>query len=231
MQHLRKQVATAISARSLDSLFVLVYMFGFFGARLFSAFTDEPLYSHQPTHPMWYMWLVGPLTFYGGALAGGSVGFLFCRWNRMPWMQLLDCIVPAVLLALCIGRIGCFLNGDDFGIPIPLKPGASIPWWAVTFPNHTLLIARYPVQLMESGGSLLLVLMCRRLCLLPLPSGGSGIFGIMGYGVLRFFLEYWRGDLRGWIIPHVLSPAQLVSLVLVGACGVSLYRQRRACFL
>ncbi len=214
MQRLRKAAAPEISARTLDSLFVIVYVAGFIGARLFSFFTDEPLYEPHVQVPLWHILLPGPMTFYGGALAGFGAGLWFCLWNKVSKASLLDCVIPAVLLALFIGRIGCFLNGDDFGLPVPIHPGEPVPWFAVTFPNHPVPIPRYPVQLFESGASLLLVFVCIACRKRNLPKGWTGILGLMGYAVARFFLEYLRGDPRGWVIDQVLSPAQLVSILI-----------------
>lgn len=230
MQRLRSQIAPGIPIRYLDTLFALVYIAGFLGARLFSFFTDESLYDPLVQIPLWHIFVPGPMTFYGGALAGFGMGLGFCLWKKMPLGALLDCLIPAVLLGLCIGRIGCFLNGDDFGLPAQISPNMPTPWWVVTFPNHPVPVPRYPVQLMESGASFLLLLCCAFLRKRSLRVGQVGLLGIIGYGLVRFFLEYLRGDVRGWVVEAFLSPAQLVSLLLVAAGVVTLYGQKLGLF-
>jgi len=211
---------TPLSGRFLDGFFALTYGAGLVGARLFSRFTDEPLYIVDA--PLWSIFIPGPMSFYGGALAGGLVGYGYCWWKRVAVGWVLDCTIPALLIALAVGRVGCFLNGDDYGIPVALGISGQVPWWAVTFPNHELPIPRYPVQLMESLGCLVGVVGVRVLSQqgkIRYP-GQRGVLGILGYSLLRFGLEFLRGDEREAGPPGWLSPAQWVSLGLfLGAVG------------
>ena len=47
---------------------------------------------------------------------------------KLNFISLADIITPFILLGHGIGRIGCFLVGDDYGLPTNLP-------WAVSFPN------------------------------------------------------------------------------------------------
>ncbi len=73
----------------------------------------------------------GGLVVYG-ALMGIVVGLLlFVRRYRLKLLATCDLVAPGLLLALAIGRIGCFLNGCCFG-------AMSVAPWAVTFPLGSL---------------------------------------------------------------------------------------------
>jgi phosphatidylglycerol:prolipoprotein diacylglycerol transferase len=86
---------------------------------------------------LWYVGLTqdlgallsrGGLVWYGGFL-GGCVGVLFMGWFRqVPTRLTLELTAPALTVGYALGRVGCFLVGDDYGMP------TSLPW-AMKFPQ------------------------------------------------------------------------------------------------
>ena len=73
----------------------------------------------------------GGLELYGGVLAAIGVIILYLRYHKLPARQYLDILAIGLMLALCFGRMGCFLNGCCFGKPCDLP-------WAVRFPTVTM---------------------------------------------------------------------------------------------
>lgn len=68
------------------------------------------------------------LVWYGGFILG-ALGVLFTmRHRRLPGWQTADAAAPALALGYAIGRVGCFLVGDDYGRPTDLP-------WGIAFPN------------------------------------------------------------------------------------------------
>lgn len=137
----------------LDSrlLFVITYLGGYFGARLASVFIDQEIF--EPSAIVQELVRFGPMTSFGGLMGGFLSGSLFVilrKGKGWPTLYgvLFDRLVKVGVLAIGIGRIGCFLNGDDYGAAVAdqLNP----PWWSVRFPNHgddaEYLI---PVQIIE----------------------------------------------------------------------------------
>lgn len=197
--------------RDVKTIFAVGYISALFGARWFSVFVEE-------THDSFSGYLeaifsMGSMTFYGGALFGGLCVYVVTLIKGHSARRVLDLAIPALLLGLFFGRIGCFLNGDDYGIPYPNQE--SPPWWAYAIPVLNDGIARYPVQIFESTLSLLLAVSLSFLNYLKfLKPGLVGAFGILGYSISRFFIEFYRGDYRGpTTLP--LSPSQIISLVLL----------------
>lgn len=68
------------------------------------------------------------LVWYGGFLLGTLAVILVLRVRKLPPWRTADAAAPALALGYGIGRIGCFLVGDDYGVPSDLP-------WAVAFPR------------------------------------------------------------------------------------------------
>jgi phosphatidylglycerol:prolipoprotein diacylglycerol transferase len=153
----------------------------------------------------------GGLVFYGGAI-GGFIGLLIAsrRWPG-TLLRMTDAFAAPLLLGQAFGRIGCFSAGCCYGRP------TSAPW-GVTFTNPNALAPLYeklhPTQLYESFGVLVLFLIALALSRRVREVGWLTVFYCVSYGVLRFAVEFWRGDDRG-AFHFYLSPSQWGSLALI----------------
>lgn len=214
---LNRRLATNVDSKALQWIFMAGYIGGYWGARIYSLVIDE---GFLPTSIQFYERLVelGPMTLYGGVFGAAFGIILVALVKNISLRNLIDIVVPAGFVGVAIGRIGCFLNGDDFGLPIPMGNLEKVPWWGVVFPNLNDGIPRYPTQLIESGAIVIMLGVVNwryKTIQKHLGPGSIGIVTLMAYGVIRFFLEYWRGDERGWVIPQQISPAQAISILLV----------------
>ncbi|MHC5025023.1 MAG: prolipoprotein diacylglyceryl transferase family protein, partial [Planctomycetota bacterium] len=70
----------------------------------------------------------GGLASMGGVIGGLAAAWVGARVARLEVGLVLDAIVPAGLLGLGIGRLGCFLAACCYGAP------TDVPW-AVVFPG------------------------------------------------------------------------------------------------
>jgi len=160
----------------------------------------------------------GGLSWFGGLAFGLAAGLLTIRLKRLPLLPTLAAAAPALAIGHAIGRIGCFLVGDDYG------KASDLPW-AVAFPEGLppTLDRVHPTQLYEAlplfliGG---LLLRLRR-------GGASDRTVFAGYlllaGGTRFLIEFLR------VNTQVLGPftvAHLASSAAVGL-GVMLLVARR----
>ncbi len=96
---------------------------GIVSARLFHVIDNWPTYAADPAP------IIGTagLAIYG-ALIGGMIALvLYTRIRHLPLGRLLDVAAPAVPLAQAIARIGCFINGDNYGVPT----NPPLPWSVV----------------------------------------------------------------------------------------------------
>ena len=144
---------------------------------------------HYLAHPLeiFAIWQ-GGMSFHGGMLGVIVAMAVWARRKGQPWLAVTDFIAPCVPTGLASGRVGNFINGELWG----RAADPALPW-AMVFPQAGDGIARHPSQIYQFAleGVLLFVLLwwfARR----PRPLGAvSGVF-LLGYGVFRFWAEYFR---------------------------------------
>ena len=85
------------------------------------------------------------LVFLGGLLGAIIAVTVILNKSNLSWLKFADIISPLILLGYAIGRIGCFLVGDDYGTPSDLT-------WAMAFPEGLppTIIADHPTQIYET---------------------------------------------------------------------------------
>lgn len=162
----------------------------------------------------------GGMSFHGacGLLILG--GFIYCRKQKLDFWKTADIYVATVPLGLAFGRIGNFINGELYGRV------TNVPW-GVVFP-HGGPLPRHPSQLYEAileGLVLFIVLWSLRNKPWQkthfIPHGSILAFFLIGYGLLRIFVENFRQpDVQvGFIIAHI-TMGQLLSgtMILIGIC-------------
>ena len=167
--------------------------------------------------------------FYGGfigALIASAI--FFWRTPRVPFWRAADLCGPAIALGQAIGRVGCFMAGDDYGRP------THVPW-AVTFSDPDaariggapLGVPLHPVQLYQSIVCLVLFVVLVRLSRRKRFEGEVILAYTWLYAMARFVLEFFRGDAdRGFILGGSLSTSQFIALFL-GPAAIALWFVRR----
>jgi len=84
------------------------------------------------------------ITWYGGLMGGALAALLGCRLHGVSLRQLSEAVAPGLAIGQSLGRVGCFLVGDDYGMPSDLP-------WAVAFPEGAppIDVPVHPTQLYE----------------------------------------------------------------------------------
>lgn len=146
----------------------------------------------------------GGLSSSGGLVAGLAAIWLLARVLRRPATELLDALAPAGLLALGIGRLGCFLAGCCYGRPTALP-------WGLVFPDVGPP-ARHPLQLYSATADLALVAV---LGSRAAPPGRVISRACLGFGVMRATLETLRDPATTDLLPGAwITLPQAFALVL-----------------
>src|SRR5687768_11768010 len=87
----------------------------------------------------------GGMSWFGGFAGGVLAGLVVMHRKGLGRIALLAAASPALVIGHAIGRIGCFLVGDDYGTPSDLP-------WAVAFPEGLppTSVSVHPTQLYEA---------------------------------------------------------------------------------
>ena len=225
-----------------DLLFLCVVA-GFIGARVMYILTDLPGFLRDPAA---YLFARSGFVFLGGLIGGAGAGIAYLRIKKLPIMEMGDLCLPALALAHAFGRLGCHFAGCCFGGRCDLPIGITLPRvemadgniWPNVFVeqaeqglvdwNALGSLPVWPVQLMEATGLFVLTGILALLFVARLRVGI--VFGVYltAYSVLRFALEFLRGDeARGYVIEGVLSTSQGLSLLVLAAGVVVLVMARK----
>lgn len=172
-----------------------------------------------------YAILSGGFVFYGGLI--GSIGtvLLACKYFRLNINDTLSLITPAMPLVHAFGRIGCTIVGCCYGIEI--TDGIGIVYQQSQI--APLGVKLFPVQIAEALGDIIIFLMLLYFVHRDAFRDKILILYLVFYSVLRFFLEFLRGDLDrgGW---WLLSTSQWISigiLLIVAVFVVCVYIPRK----
>jgi phosphatidylglycerol:prolipoprotein diacylglycerol transferase len=161
----------------------------------------------------------GGMSWFGGLLGGVAAGLVMLRRRKVPLIAGLSAAAPALAIGHAIGRIGCFLVGDDYGRPTDLP-------WGVAFPEGLppTDLPVHPTQLYEAAA-----LVPIALALIRWRRQGVDDSVVLGRyllmaGVLRFAIEFIRVNER---VAGPLTLAHLISAAIAVAGLVILASARR----
>ena len=189
---------------------------------------------------IWFVFLTGDwdsllrrggFVWYGGFL-GATAAIILNGWRRrVPWRFTVEICAAPLALGYALGRVGCFLVNDDYGIP------SSLPW-AMKFPqglppstvanmnamgiatpgaDPLQVVAVHPTQIYET-----LIMMAafwwmwRQRDHQHTTGWMLGCYLVLA-GLERFFVEFLRAKDDRLLGPFTLAQATSVALVVVGA--------------
>ncbi|OWQ47060.1 prolipoprotein diacylglyceryl transferase [Roseateles sp. L2-2] len=173
--------------RDIDDLLFYGVLGVVLGGRLGYVFFYKPGYYMSHPGEILAVWQ-GGMSFHGGLL-GVIVALAFFAWRRgFNFLEVGDIVAPCVPTGLAAGRLGNFINGELWG----RAADPSLPW-AMVFPQANDAVPRHPSQLYQFlGEGVLLFIVLWLFARKPRPMAAvSGLF-LVGYGVARFVVEYFR---------------------------------------
>jgi phosphatidylglycerol---prolipoprotein diacylglyceryl transferase len=191
---------------------------GFTGARLLYVIYFPSLYLH---HPLQILLDRGGLVWYGGLVAALMASLLFVWLKKISIWKFGDILVVPAAVGLAIGRVGCFMSGCCYGKQTLLPWGVEFPPGHETYPFHV-----HPTQLYESFALILLALLLEMVYRRSKTVGTTMSLFFIGYGIIRFLIEYLRGDVVYWI-GHLFTASQVFSLLGVVGGLIMLYGFRK----
>ena len=182
----------------------------------------------------------GGLVWYGGLIGGVTAFYFQCRKKKLPIARMYDTAAPALALAYAVGRMGCFLVGDDYGV-------YTNSWVGIAFPegsppstagqlraigDHGIpanipdsqVVTVHPTQLYEVGLALIMFAILWKLGAKKLKPGQLFAVYMILYSIERFAIEFVRA--KSDRIAMGLSTSQLVSILLFAGGLFLWFRQK-----
>lgn len=198
---------------------------------------------------IWYVFLThdtdalfrrGGFVWYGGFL-GAVLAILLNGWRRRvpPRFTLEICAAP-LALGYALGRVGCFLVNDDYGIPsnlpwamkfpagLPPTTVGNLAAMGVHFPPGTdpmQVVSVHPTQIYETIAMLLVFWWLWRRRDHGHATGWLAAWYFVLAGAERFLVEIVRAKDDRLIGPFTLAQGTSVLLMIVGAILLYLWRQ------
>ncbi len=213
---------------------------GIVGAKLYYAFLNWPTLVRFPLQTLFSR---AGLVWYGGFI-GGTLGVIYmARREKLPIGMVSDAVATGLPLAYAVGRIGCFLVGDDYGRPTDSWVGIAFPqgsppstaenlreYFGVAVPDSIAagtVLPVHPTQLYEVALSTLIFVLIWRLRRHPHRAGWLFMVYLMLAGLQRGLVELFRAKDDRFFGPFTL--AQFISLLLIvgGAYGAWRLTRRR----
>jgi len=181
------------------------------------------------------------LVWYGGVLGATLLVLWVVHRRRLPVLGVGDAVGPGVAIGYAVGRIGCFLVGDDYGRPTDSALGVVFPQGlppatAGTFRHEygmelpasladDALVPVHPTQLYETAMALAIwglgLLMLRR----GARRGATGLAMAVLLAVERFVVEFFRAKDDRFF--GDLTLAQLISLAILALIAALWWAWRR----
>ena len=230
-----KRAYARMNSDQVVDLSIIVVVCGIVGARI--AYVIQ--FFDQFRGDLWKIFRIdqGGLVFYGGFILAALVIFRYVRKHKLCIPRILDICAPAMAIGHGFGRIGCYIQGCCYGVPCKafgtVYPPGTAP--AARYPDVGSVLVNLqtigkaaassvpllPVQLLESAGNFLLgailLLLFRRIR----RTGMIAVCYFFGYAVLRFVLEFFRGDHTDRILG--MTRAQLIGLFVMIPVGIFCY--------
>ncbi|MFW6192144.1 MAG: prolipoprotein diacylglyceryl transferase [Gemmatimonadota bacterium] len=172
------------------------------------------------------------LVWYGGLIGGAAAVIWLSRRRGVPVPFTADLVAPALALGYGLGRVGCFLVGDDYGRPTESWIGIAFPEGSPPTTAGSLrrnygadlpadvpdaeVLAVIPTQLFEAAAGLLVFAILWRLRDHRHRAGWLFSVWLVLAGVERFLVEIVRIKDDRFLGPLSVAQALSVGLVVVG---------------
>ncbi|MDO4947856.1 MAG: prolipoprotein diacylglyceryl transferase [Fibrobacter sp.] len=240
--HINKKDKLGYTKDQFDSLFTWIIAGIILGARLgYVIFYKPGYYLANPTEillPMTHDALgyhfsgIAGMSYHGGLILGIVFTIIGLKRNKMDVWQGLNLCFLAAPLAYTWGRWGNFINGELYGEVTTSAIGMYFPLAHDSSLANPIL--HHPSQLYEMcfEGVILFVLLYNLRRIPPLKDKMPCLY-LMGYGLFRFFIEFFRksdahlgrndlfGMSRGQTLCSVMVLSGLIWLI------VMIYRQKK----
>ena len=226
--------------KAWDMLFMAV-LGGVVGARIYYIFLNYP---QLAVDAKGLIFSRGGMVWYGGFMGAVALCYWEVHKSKLPLGRMADLVAPTLAIGYAVGRMGCFLVGDDYGRP-------TAGWWGIKFPLGTpatdvaslegsfgitvdpaiveqfgQVVPVHPTQLYEIAMSAVIFIFIWRMRAHRHAAGWLWWVWLGLAGAERFVVEFVRVKDDRFFGP--LTIAQLISLILIGLAFWGMNRTQNA---
>jgi phosphatidylglycerol:prolipoprotein diacylglycerol transferase len=208
---------------------------GVLGAKIYYVLLN---WQQTAADPLGMIFNRGGMVWYGGFFGATALIVWDTKRAGLSVPRMADVVAAPLAIAYAVGRLGCFLVGDDYGRPTDLPWGIAFPrgippttvtslesQFGITvdpalIAKYGQVIAVHPTQLYEIGLSVLFFFILWRIRNHGHREGWLFMLWLILAGAERFFVEIFRAKDDRFLGP--LTVAQLISvgLIAVGVWGM-----------
>ena len=214
---------------SIWNMGLIVIFAALVGAKILLFFSDYTYYSQNPREIFALSTLRSGGVYYGGLLLALAASALYLRKASLPAGVVADLAAPGIALGQSIGALGCLSAGCSYGKPTNLP-------WSITFTDRyaydnvgvPLNTPLHPTQVYEAIGMFLIFAYLMWRLQRKRFSGLIILEYLMLYASVRFAVEFFRDDDRGFVLQGLLSTSQLIGIVtFFASAGIFYFLRRR----
>lgn len=214
----------------IDTLVLVAFPAGVIGARIWYVVGNwDREFAGQPFTKVFEIWN-GGLTILGGAAAGVLVGYFFLRATKkfVDMRYAIDVIVPTVLLAQAMGRLGNFFNLEVYGKEALVAGSWDwLPSWLLTnmsfkngggaLPTGSINVPLFLIEALFNVGGYFLIAygVGKGLKKWTSPGDLCGCY-FLWYGVVRIIMEPMRNANFNMGTDNAWSICNSIAYILIG---------------
>lgn len=211
-----------LDEKLLSNVFVAAMVGGIVGAKILYLFENVPI-PEIIRNPIPNLFSRGGLTFYGGFFGAVLLVWIISRTGNVSFWKILDGLAPGLAIGHSIGRIGCLLVGDDYGVPSDLP-------WAMAFPKGLPPTTErvHPTQIYETILLGIIFVVLWKVRKKEAPDGWLFSMLLILAGIERFLIEFIRSTSPSPIPSLSLAQVIALGLIIVGIIKVVQVRDLKA---
>ncbi|MBI4153253.1 prolipoprotein diacylglyceryl transferase, partial [Candidatus Woesearchaeota archaeon] len=218
LERARKNGKLTLSEKDTSDLLLWLVLGVVLGSRLFYVLFYNPTYYVGVN--FWKVIAVweGGMSFHGGFFGIVLACYLFCRKKKIDMLHVADILSAPLMLALTLGRVANFINGELWGTVTRVR-------WCVGFPQAPDggTLCRHPYQLYDGVKRLAVFFWLARIGRREFQPGFVFWNLVFFEGLGRFFLDFYKG-----VDPvFVLKPGQWMSLIMMMVAAYFFWTRHR----
>lgn len=208
-------------------LALLSTFFGIIGARLFHVFFEAPEYYWEHPGYVFHFWQGGFVGY--GVFIGITVSVLiYVKLKKLPVLRYCDLVALGCPLIVLLVRVGCLGAGCCYGKPTDFFIHLTFNNPASDAGRDFAGIALHATQFYDLINAILVFVVVHIVDKRKKFHGQVMLVFFMMYALIRFFIEFIRGDEdRGVYFDGLISTSQIAGVVIVVVCLVAYYFWRK----